>query len=127
MENVEQYHECATRTYFKILVPLKPGPSDPRPSPSYDNTFPRLLRRLDWFWSDLEVVLLGGMWILGIYMVIWACIVVTYVGEKLSGWRLKGYWRLLMEEAGSLKYLVPTCLYYRFQLLQFPLPPSWLS
>src|SRR5271154_5651279 len=121
MENVEQYHECATRTYFKILVPLKPGPSDPRPSPSYDNTFPRHLRRLDRFWSDLEVVLLGGMWILGIYRVIWACIFASYVGEKLSGWRLKGYLRLLVEEASSLKYPVSTCLHYSFLLLKFPL------
>ena len=49
-----------------------------------------------------------------------ACTTVTHVGEKLGGWRLRGYGGLLVEEAAFLLYLVPTCLYYSFQLLQFP-------
>src|ERR1700677_2241754 len=63
-EHVEQYRKCATRTQFKILVPLESSPSNLGPSPFYDNTSPRLLRRLDWFWRVLEVgrwVLLGGI------------------------------------------------------------------
>ena len=65
------------------------------------------------------------MWILGIYMVIWACSFASFfVGKKLSRWRLKGYWRLLVEWAGSLKYFVPTCLYYSFSVIA--VPPSFL-